>query len=144
MIQIIYASAATVQFSVADLKQLLTIARANNETLGVSGMLVFHEGSFLQVLEGQDDAVLSLYAKIETDKRHDNVQLILRSTIEEPSFGEWRMGFYDASRSMHHDDAGFVDFFRKGSDFDESDADRARSVLTQFRDGAWRRRVNVK
>lgn len=144
MIQIIYASAATVPFSVADLKQLLTIARANNKSLGVSGMLVYHKGSFLQVLEGSDDAVLHLYAKIEEDKRHDNIQLLLRSTIEERSFGEWQMGFYDASGSMHDDDAGFVDFFRKRSVFDDSDADRARAVLMQFREGAWRGRVNVK
>ena len=58
MLQLIYASAATVRFSVADLKHLLAIARANNESLGVSGMLVFQEGSFLQIIEGEDDAVL--------------------------------------------------------------------------------------
>lgn len=143
MIQLIYASAATVPFSDNELKQLLTIARANNESLGVSGMLVFHESSFLQVLEGEDDVVLSLYAKIEKDERHDNIKLLLRSSIEERSFGEWKMGFYDASRSMHRPDAGFVDFFQKGCGFDDSDADRAKAVLMQFRDGAWHQQVNV-
>ncbi len=143
MIQIIYASAATVPFSGTDLKQLLTIARANNESMGISGMLVFHEGSFLQILEGEDNVVLSLYAKIEKDKRHDNISLLLRSSIEERSFGDWKMGFYDASRSMHHEEAGFVDFFRKGRGADDSDTDRARAVLMQFRDGGWRQRVNV-
>ena len=145
MLQLIYASAATVRFSVADLKHLLAIARANNESLGVSGMLVFQEGSFLQIIEGEDDAVLSLFTKIEKDERHCNINMLLRSQIEERSFGEWQMGFYDVSRSVHKTDAGFVDFFREGHVFDDSDIDRARSVLMRFRDdGAWHERVNIK
>lgn len=143
MIQLIYASAATVDFPDEELKELLKIARRNNEPLAVSGMLLYHEGSFLQILEGEESVVLALYDKIEADPRHDNVKMLLRSEIEERSFGDWKMGFYDASGSAQRSNAGFVDFFRNGRVFDDSDGDRARTVLMQFRDGAWRQHVNV-
>jgi len=143
MIQMIYASAATVEFSDEDLKALLLTARERNQELEISGMLVYHEGSFLQILEGHEDAVLALYAKIERDDRHDNVKMLLRSEIDERSFGEWKMGFYDANRGAGIADAGFVDFFRGGLLFDVSKGDRARSVLLQFREGAWRQHVDT-
>ena len=142
MIQFIYASAATVEFTKDDLKKLLAKARSNNHSLEVSGMLVYHEGSFLQILEGEEDVVNALYSKIEKDSRHDNVRLLLRSEIEERSFGEWKMGFYDATASMLFN-KGFFDFFRKGDVFDDASADRAHAVLMQFRDGAWRQHVEV-
>ena len=143
MLQLIYVSAATVEFSVADLQQLLAGARENNESLGVSGMLLFHEGSFLQVLEGDEDVVLALYRKIEQDDRHTNVKMLLRSEVDERSFGDWKMGFYDASRSGGRAILGFVDFFRMGNGGNESESDRAKRVLMQFREGSWRQQVDA-
>lgn len=143
MIQLIYGSAATVAFSDEDLRDLLAIARRNNSEVGVSGMLLYHEGSFLQVLEGPEEAVMMLFHKIEKDERHDNVKLLLRTEPENPSFGEWKMGFFDASGMMDDSEDGFVDFFRKGEIFKESSADRAQSVLMQFREGSWRQKVDV-
>lgn len=142
MLQLIYTSAATVQFSQKQLKELLHKARQNNESLGVSGMLVYNEGSFLQILEGEEESLTALYEKIEKDERHDNVKLLLRKEIEERSFGEWKMGFFDASRSAEKLE-GFSDFFRADIPFDEDDADRAKSVLMQFREGQWRQAVSV-
>lgn len=142
MIQMIYASAATVDFSTEDLKKLLATARRNNESLGVSGMLVYHEGSFLQILEGEEASVMALYRIIEKDERHNDVKLLLRSEIDERSFGEWKMGFYDSTQSSTHHEKGFVDFFRKGQNVEEGDGDRARAVLLQFRKGAWRQHID--
>lgn len=143
MLQLIYASAATVEFSTADLQQLLKLARENNESLGVSGMLVFHEGSFLQILEGEEEVVVALYNKIEEDDRHSNVLMLLRTEIDERSFGDWKMGFCDASQKANPKDSGFVDFFRKGKVFDLADADRAKHALMRFREGAWRQHVDT-
>ena len=106
-------------------------------------MLVFREGSFLQVLEGKDDTVLALYSRLENDSRHTNVKMLLRSEIEERSFGDWKMGFFDASGDRCSAEPGFIDFFRKGNLFDETDADRAKKALMQFREGAWRQRVDT-
>ncbi|MCA9738410.1 MAG: BLUF domain-containing protein, partial [Gemmatimonadetes bacterium] len=71
---------------------LLEGARATNTRLGVTGLLLFHEGSFIQVLEGPPDVVEALYARIETDPRHGGALVLSRGLVEERSFGEWRMG----------------------------------------------------
>jgi len=52
LIQLIYVSAATNRFNPAELRELLRLARLKNQQLDVTGMLLYHEGSFLQVLEG--------------------------------------------------------------------------------------------
>lgn len=143
MLQLIYASAATVDFTPTDLQQLLKTARDNNESIGVSGMLLYHKGSFLQVLEGEEEDVAPLYSKIENDDRHTNTRILLKAEIEERSFGDWKMGFYDASGITSQAQSGFIDYFRASGNLDESEADRAKKALMQFRDGAWRQRVDT-
>jgi len=69
----IYASAATRHFETAELTALLQAARKHNDGAGLTGMLLYTEGSFFQVLEGVPDAVEALYARIELDKRHEQV-----------------------------------------------------------------------
>jgi hypothetical protein len=99
MLQVIYTSTATEPFSAADLKQLLKRARMRNTSVGVSGMLIYHDGAFLQALEGQPAAVAEVFARIEKDRRHDQIQLLHRdqSFGERRVFGDWAMGFADAS-----------------------------------------------
>ncbi len=141
MIQLIYASAASVDFSAHDLTELLLRARKNNESVNVTGMLVYQDGAFLQILEGEEEDVFALYDKISKDKRHSNVRMLLQSQIDERSFGDWQMGFHDASGSELKGFPGFSDFFKSGAPVGFDDTDRARSVLLQFRDGAWRQKV---
>ncbi|MCA9190937.1 MAG: BLUF domain-containing protein [Planctomycetales bacterium] len=143
MIQLIYASAATIDFSITDLRQLLKTAREFNESAGITGMLIFHEGSFLQILEGEEHDVVTLYDKIKKDIRHNNIRVLLKSEIDERSFGDWKLGFYDASGAASSADSGFIDFFRKKDNFEESELDRAKKTLMQFREGAWRQRVDT-
>ena len=57
MFQLIYASAAVKPFTPQELTVLLAKARKKNSSMDISGMLLYHAGSFLQVLEGPDDAV---------------------------------------------------------------------------------------
>ena len=61
MHQVVYASAAVEAFSEVQLVQLLARARTNNERLGVTGLLLYDEGSFLQVLEGDAKVIELLY-----------------------------------------------------------------------------------
>jgi hypothetical protein len=137
MYEIIYASAATVPFSSSDLRKLLTVARANNAKLDVSGLLLHHAGSFLQVLEGEEDVVESLFEKISRDARHGNVYVLKRGVIEARGFGEWRMGFADPGASMPE---GFTEFLRTGVAGHTVGSDEAvHRVLDGFREGRYHR-----
>ncbi len=64
MFFLVYVSSATRPFSGEDLRALLATCRKNNAELGVTGMLLYKDGNFMQVLEGDEEAVRGLYEKI--------------------------------------------------------------------------------
>lgn len=137
--QLVYASAATVPFSEDDLDALLSQARRCNSQLDVSGVLLYREASFFQVLEGEASTVKSLYNKIGRDKRHDNVLLLANRQIEQRDFGEWSMGYVRNPADVS-ELPGFVDFFA-GQGFTQlaTDSRRMQQILDGFRRGRWRR-----
>jgi hypothetical protein len=141
LIQCAYASAATRDFEPATLAELLQAARENNAKLGLTGMLLYAEGSFFQVLEGQADVVDALYAKIEHDPRHDRVTLIIREPLSKRYFDTWTMGFYKVSREELAGMSGVTDFFGKDRSVVDVDAGRAKKLLAAFRDGCWRQKL---
>jgi len=141
LIQRIYTSAARGDLKAEELVELLQGARERNADRGVSGMLLYAEGSFFQVLEGEADAVDSLYAKIELDQRHDQMTLIIREPIPKRSFDDWTMGFYKVSRKELAQMAGVNDFFSKDHAAGSFDAGRARKLLAAFREGRWRKKL---
>ena len=139
--QLVYASAATHSMDEEELAQILGSARENNGALGITGMLLYHEGSFLQVLEGEKSAVEALFAKIEKDERHTETLVLLRADVEERSFRRWSMGFYCSA--SNEELPGLNEFLQKGSSARTKArrADGARQLLNAFREGRWRRQV---
>src|ERR1700761_3092122 len=99
MFHLIYTSRAWKPFSDADLKKLLMRARLNNGKLSVTGMLIYHDGVFLQALEGDEQSVRGLFKRIEKDARHGEVTILKNQSSfgERRIFGEWSMGFANAS-----------------------------------------------
>lgn len=96
MYQIVYTSSANRDFSAADLNTLLRAARTRNKALGVTGMMVFHDGIFLQALEGEDRAVNEIFARIRTDPRHGDLAELHRGHgAEQRVFGDWPLAFAD-------------------------------------------------
>jgi FAD-dependent sensor of blue light len=93
MIQYIYVSSSVKRFSNEELLKLLEKARANNERTGISGMLLYKDGDFMQALEGPEEAVHRLSARIAGDPRHTNVKKLLEAPITAREFPDWSMGF---------------------------------------------------
>jgi FAD-dependent sensor of blue light len=137
--QVIYSSAAVVMFTEKELASLLLRARANNARLGVSGLLLHHEGSFLQVLEGDPEVLSSLFATISNDKRHHRVVKLLDRQVEERHFSEWRMGFVTVAE-LPQALPGFSDYLQHRGEVGKA-ADAAERVLAAFRDGRFRSHV---
>src|SRR5690349_10256458 len=136
MLQITYASAAVAPFSEFELAQLLRHARVKNARLDVTGMLLYHEGSFLQVIEGDARVVEALFATIGCDPRHSRVLALLRREIEARHFGDWAMGFV----SPKHFTArlpGYSEYLSHRSQPEKS-ATAAEQLLGAFRDGRFR------
>jgi hypothetical protein len=95
--QIIYSSQASVAMSVDDLEKILLDARSGNEARKVTGVLVYVDGVFLQILEGAKDTVLGLMRNITRDSRHSSVKVIHEAEVDQPMFGSWRMAFLSAT-----------------------------------------------
>jgi hypothetical protein len=87
-----YASSA---FTKAELKAPLAQARRKNDKLGVKGILLYQDGNFLQVVEGEQDVVGKLVETIERDARHRGVFVFLRGKSEQRLFPDWTMGFHN-------------------------------------------------
>lgn len=140
--QLGYASAASYPFSDDELIELLAKARTKNTTLGVTGMLLYIDGSFLQILEGDRAAVEHLYDRIRQDDRHTDAMLLFRLEDQERQFDEWTMGF-QSFRSWAAAPAGLNRFLSTGvAAMTEADGERIREVLLGFREGRWRRVVD--
>jgi len=99
MSQLIYTSRETQEFSPADLSKLLVRARRRNSAMGLTGMLIYQDGTFLQALEGGEAAVSEIFCRIEKDPRHGDLHVLHRSALllGPRAFGESPMGFADAA-----------------------------------------------
>ena len=93
--QIVYASIATSPLSGNGLPELLNRSRGKNVHLGITGLLLHKHGSFVQVLEGEETAVHSLYATIRKDQRHHHVVTLATLPVAKRQFPNWTMGFKD-------------------------------------------------
>jgi len=93
MIRLIYVSSANKLLSPEELADLLTISVKNNNLSHITGLLLYLDGNFMQVLEGEEADVDFFYKKILRDSRHHDVIIMDRSTIEHRDFESWSMGF---------------------------------------------------
>ncbi len=89
--QLIYVSRATRKLTLRDTMAILDAAKPNNEANGITGLLCFGGGHFMQVLEGEGDAVSDTFARIVKDARHDQVRLVDYSLIQGRRFDDWSM-----------------------------------------------------
>ncbi len=92
MRQLLYVSNTTRDFSRDELSNILTASRFSNAAADVTGMLLYLDGGFLQVLEGEHSVIQALYDRIAQDKRHWNTAVLLDREAPR-AFKNWSMGF---------------------------------------------------
>ena len=88
---IAYISRASAEFNQNNLKDILKTAKTFNQSQEITGMLIYNGGVFLQVLEGEQDKVDSLYTKIAQDPRHIKCKRIYYEPSSVRIFGHWSM-----------------------------------------------------
>ena len=131
----VYASSAVQLFAPEELLALLETSRRNNAARGVSGMLLYKEGNFLQVLEGREAAVRAITAKIQRDPRHRGIITLIEGFESEYQFPEWSMGFCDLRSDEAQTTPGYSAFLE--SSFDpkvlSADPTAAQRLLLSFK-----------
>ena len=98
LVRLMYASRAVPTVNQDELVAILRKSKANNPAIGVTGVLCFSEGIFLQALEGGRSAVNQLYNRIVSDPRHSQVELLCYEEIGERRFAGWSMGQVNMGR----------------------------------------------
>ncbi len=88
-----YLSRAVEPFQTDALEALLASCRHTNGQEQVTGALLYHNGYFMQLIEGQDDAVERTYARIVSDPRHEIISILFEDEISARFFPDWSMGF---------------------------------------------------
>lgn len=108
MHHIIYMSWATREMSHTDLVALLQQARTTNEQLGITGVLVYGDQQFMQLLEGEQPVISTLYQRIAQDSRHRNVFKMADKAIQERTFQDWAMAFHVVSGEQLGELTGYL------------------------------------
>ncbi len=132
---LVYVSLATHPMSEEELGEILHVSRINNEQNDVTGMLLYRDQYFIQVLEGQEEKVQETYRKIQTDLRHQNLLIVHQEDISEREFDNWAMGFNHLDKIDSSDLPAFSDFLE--NPVDESffnNQGRVMTLLRAFRD----------
>ena len=97
--QLIYISSATGPMSIEACREIVRTSQRNNARQDVTGLLLFNSRRFLQVLEGPQVAVETLFTRIRDDARHRAVVTLGGKFIEEREFGAWAMAFDDPAQA---------------------------------------------
>jgi hypothetical protein len=94
---LVYVSTAVHPLSLHEIDHLLERAQARNTRIGVTGVLLYSNGRFMQCLEGPALAMSEVYAIIRADPLHGGIIELLREPIAVREFPEWSMAFRSAS-----------------------------------------------
>ena len=123
--RVLYVATARAPLSREELATLLERSRINNERDGITGMMLYRDGLFIQALEGPAGPVRNLMGRIRNDSRISSCDIIDESDSDERIFSEWRMAFRNldfmntprsAVKSVPRDPANYwstLDFYRR-------------------------------
>jgi len=109
MYHLVYTSHAVNPLSQRELILLLEECRTFNKAKNITGMLLYMEGKFIQVLEGNKVEVNKLYDNIRKDPRHEKVTLVVAGNSPDRVFKDWSMGFKKLSYGAFEKITGFQD-----------------------------------
>lgn len=113
MHRIIYLSASTKELSIEEINALLLQSRKFNAENNITGVLLYIDGDFLQVIEGSEEVTKRLFEKIKKDKRHKGIITVYNDRFLEKQFPDWSMGFGLIDYKKLEKTPGFENFVKK-------------------------------
>jgi len=130
-----YVSGAAVTFNRMMLVDLLEEAGKRNAAAGVTGMLLYKESRFMQMIEGPESAVKATFGRISRDPRHHGIIVLLKEAAPKRIFPDWFMALRDLDLPKHQDVPGYGEFLKTpltGKEF-AAHPSRCERLLLLFR-----------
>ncbi len=97
-------------FPTVNCAALLAQSRLSNAQAGITGMLLYKDGNFMQTLEGEEATVRALAARIAADRRQHGMVTLHSGHSMQRQFSDWTMGFFDLNAPAGTLPAGYTDF----------------------------------
>ena len=95
-IEIHYTSVGVKTLSDMQLMRLVLRAQMKNYRLGITGLMSYTDGDFFQIMEGERDVVVALFAKIAADPRHTNVVKTIERDLPRRNFKKWSLAYLNS------------------------------------------------
>jgi hypothetical protein len=93
--RVVYVSKAASEMSDFQLQMLASRASVRNATVGITGLLVYGAGWFIQTIEGPKTSIDLVLNRIYRDNRHHEIEVLLDSEVRERMFRSWTMGVHN-------------------------------------------------
>lgn len=129
----VYTSRATTDLDAEDLAELLTECRAKNRQRGLTGMLLYRDGQFIQALEGPEYMVRATMDRILSDARHDEVEVLAEEEVKGRQFPGWSMGYRQIDEAESRTVPGYRGVRGDGTDAAQNSTSEAKLLLEWFR-----------
>jgi len=138
LFQIVYTSTAAELFSRAELNELLKGSVQRNTRAGITGLLLYNDGTFMQTLEGEEAVVIALFAKINRDPRHHHVIPLIHEPIERRNFSNSAMAFRDLDAPELRNLPGYSEFLNTplNGDLLAPDIPKCQRLLLLFKENS--------
>ena len=102
LISLSYTSNAVVEISFLGNLRLLAHSFLNNQKYNITGLLIYKNGQFAQVIEGDSNSIDRIWNKIQLDTRHKDIQLLSKEPIAYRSFTKWSMLFPESEKVVEY------------------------------------------
>jgi hypothetical protein len=139
LLSAVYVSSASVDMTDQQLANLLEMSRENNKKRGITGMLLYRGGDFMQVIEGPAANIEHLLKALAEDKRHTGMMILKKTYIPERQFSGWQMAFRDlngADVTKLEGYSPFMEWSFNGDEFKDK-PNLSYKLLLQFKDHLW-------
>jgi hypothetical protein len=135
MFHVVYVSHASRELSAGELLELLETSRRRNARLLLTGLLLYADGRFMQVLEGSEAAVREVFDSILRDERHTDVHTLRLESKSQRHFPDWSMAFEDLG-ALGEDVTGASKFLQPGFESStlQQESSEVYQLLRAFRD----------
>jgi hypothetical protein len=139
LLSAVYVSSAHSNLTDQDLTKLLEVSRENNKKRGITGMLLYRGGDFMQVIEGPAASIERLLTALSRDTRHTGMIVLKKMVITERQFSGWQMAFRDLNGADVTKIEGYSPFMEWSFKADEfkNKPNLCYKLLLQFKERLW-------
>ncbi len=122
-----YVSTSNRDLNHDEVTELLDLTEIRNNNKGVNGLLIYSEGNFFEVIEGEKNMIMDLFEDIKEDPRHRNIMMIFKKEIDKPLFDDKEADFISVNTKHHQ--INMENFLYYIKDLDESAQKSVKNIL---------------